>query len=415
MPRSAAVDCDTKSVHTTEMSAIFQHFPAADHGSTAKAHIVVVDDDPASCRLLGKVLSTLGYQSTVFSDAQQAMAEISTIRGDLILLDFQMPGLNGVEWCAALRQSPGEHATIPVIMLTAYAGEREEIAGLEAGANDFVTKPASVSVLKARIETQLRLRAMTMQLQQQNMALEQSRLEHERDLEAAQLTQRALLPVDVPVIEGWSGAAIYQPLIQVGGDVFGWEPLRNGGWLIWLADATGHGTAAALVTSLARNLFHLASETVGEDPALVLARVNQQLFEIFHGRCFMTASCMTIYPGSGNVLLASAGHPPLAIKHPDGTVDWSQDGGAMLGIQPSTSYPKESLTLDPGDLLLLYTDGIHSSLSEDGRHRTHQDLIPHFNAEGLVLDTLHRLMEAMDRDGELPFTDDVAAIAWLRE
>jgi len=400
-------------VHTTKPSDSSQHFPATEEGS--KAHIVVVDDDPASCRLLGKVLSTLGYQSTVFTDPEQALAEISSTRGDLILLDFQMPGLNGMEWCTALRQSSGDHSTVPVIMLTAYTGEREEIACLEAGANDFVTKPASVSVLKARIETQLRLNAMTLQLQQQNMALEQSRHEHERDLEAAQITQRALLPVEVPVVEGWSGGAIYQPLIQVGGDVFGWEPLRNGGWLIWIADATGHGTAAALVTALARNLFHQASETVGEDPAVVLARVNQQLFEIFHGRCFMTAACMTIYPGNGSVQLASAGHPPLAIKRADGTMDWSKDGGTMLGIQPDTNYPRESLALQRGDLLLLYTDGLYSALRADGGHRTHQDLAPHLNLGGTAVELLHRLLETMDEDGEHPFTDDVAAIAWFRQ
>ncbi len=380
-----------------------------------KASIFIVDDEPVTCRLLGRALQELGYETTACTNAHEALTLISSSRCDVVVLDFEMPELNGAEWCAALRSMPGESATIPVIMLTAYSGEREEIACLDAGANDFVSKPVSLAVLRARIETQLRLSALNSQLQQQNSALEQWRVERERDLEAAQLTQRALLPVDVPVLAGWNGAAIYQPLIYVGGDVFGWEPLKKGGWLVWIADATGHGAAAALLTTLARTLFHQASERLGDDPAAVLTKVNRQLHEVFRGGSFMTAACVALHPGSGKVRVSSAGHPPLALVRQHGEIEWTTEGGPLLGLQPGSAYPVETVQLKRGDTLLLYTDGLHSApLATDARPG-HLDLAPHLLPNPQATVFLQNLLTAVEGDAENSFTDDVAAIAWTRE
>src|SRR5439155_118707 len=111
------------------------------------------------------------------------------------LLDLEMPDLNGAELLKRLRadQNP-DIAQIPAIMLTGHGGEESEVLCLEAGADDFVTKPINAAVLRARIETQLRLRFMRRQLQQQNDELEAWRHNLERDLAAARLTQQSLIP-----------------------------------------------------------------------------------------------------------------------------------------------------------------------------------------------------------------------------
>src|ERR1039457_7674120 len=105
-------------------------------------------------------------------------------------------------------------------MLTGHGGAESEVLCLEAGADDFVTKPINAAVLRARIETQLRLRSMRRQLERQNNELEAWRRDLERDLAAARLTQQSLIPQKPPRLPGWQVATYYRPVIQVGGDIY---------------------------------------------------------------------------------------------------------------------------------------------------------------------------------------------------
>src|SRR4030095_2153097 len=150
-------------------------------------------------------------------------------------------------------------AQVPTIMLTGHGSEESEVSCLQAGADDFVTKPVNTAVLRARIETQLRLSSMRHQLEQQNEELEAWRRNLERDLEAARLTQQSLIPQKPPSLTGWEVAACYRPVIQVGGDIYGWLRMKDGRTLFWIADGSGHGAAAALLTTLAKLVFHLGS------------------------------------------------------------------------------------------------------------------------------------------------------------
>jgi len=157
----------------------------------SQAEILVVDDDAMSRRVLAQLLSAAGYNCRVSNDGSEALEAIHVRPPSLLLLDFDMPGLNGAEVLRRLRSD--EDATvaqIPAIMLTAHGSEQSEVSCLQAGANDFVTKPVNASVLRARIETQLRLRLMRRQLERQNDELEKWRRELERDLAAARLTQQ---------------------------------------------------------------------------------------------------------------------------------------------------------------------------------------------------------------------------------
>src|SRR2546430_14040053 len=104
-------------------------------------------------------------------------------------------------------------------MLTGH-GE-SEVTCLKAGADDFAIKPINAEVLRARIETQLRLHSLRAQLQQQNQELEAWRRDLERDLAAARLTQQALIPQKAPTLAGWGSAGCFRPLIEVGGDIYG--------------------------------------------------------------------------------------------------------------------------------------------------------------------------------------------------
>lgn len=378
--------------------------------------VLLADDDAISRKLLASALQRLGFDVQTAAEGDEALRLIGTGETDLLVLDFEMPGLNGAEVCHQLRASEREDLrTLPVIMLTAHAGEAEEIRCLEAGANDFVTKPVSREILAARIQTQLRLRVLTDELRQQNDELGRWRLAQEADLAAAQATQSALIPSIPPPLAGWTVQSLYQPVIQVGGDVYGWRNLGEGRWLFWIADATGHGAAAALFTALAAQLFRQATETENE-PAAILRLVNREFRSVFRGRSFMTACCAVVSP-AGDLRICSAGHPPLLIRRSDGGVESFGPHGTVLGLQDDfgPDFDQSQTTLRSGDTALLYTDGLFSFRKPNDERFTHQavhEILPTIDAGD---DFLDRLVAGLKEKSNGENSEDDVAVVVLRK
>src|ERR1700758_5542076 len=263
-------------------------------GDNSHAEILVVDDDAMSRKVLAQLLNAGGYNCRVSKDGSEALDIIHAHPPSLLLLDFDMPGPNGAEVLRRLRSDEDPAvAQIPAIMLTAHGSEQSEVSCLQAGADDFVTKPVNASVLRARIETQLRLRSMRRQLEQQNKELEKWRRELERDLAAARLTQQSLIPQKPLLLPGWEIATCYRPVTQVGGDIYGWLRMKDGRILFWIADGSGHGAAAALLTTLAKLLFHHGNAE-HSSPTSVMEAVNDDFRSIFGSRSFMTAMCVAL-------------------------------------------------------------------------------------------------------------------------
>jgi len=157
--------------------------------------ILVVDDDPLTRRMLVRTLTSAGYTCSESENGLIAWEQLHVRLPILVLLDLEMPDLDGAELVRRLRSDPNPTiAQIPTIMLTGHSDEQSEVLCLEAGADDFVTKPINTTVLRARIETHMRLRFMRDQLRAQNEELEAWRQNLERDLAAARLTQQSLIP-----------------------------------------------------------------------------------------------------------------------------------------------------------------------------------------------------------------------------
>ena len=347
------------------------------------------------------------------------MDALRLVRADppsLLLLDFDMPGLNGAEVLKQLRadQDP-EIAQLPAIMLTGHGGEDSEVLCLEAGADDFVTKPINAAVLRARIGTQLRLCSMRRQLQEQNDVLEAWRFDLEQDLAAARLTQQSLIPQKPPPLPGWEVAACYRPVIQVGGDIYGWLRMADRRTLFWIADATGHGASAALLTTLAKLLFHHGSVESNE-PGEIMEVVNNDFRSIFGARSFMTAMCVALDPESGRATVVGAGHPPLLIIRSDGATESFRSSAPPLGLVEQSEFTQIKIDLKPGDAFLLYTDGLYGAA--DGKK---QRLNPEHLAELLqprassAQALLNGILERLAPDqGNEPLADDVAALVVRR-
>ena len=379
--------------------------------------ILVVDDDAMSRRVLAQLLSAAGYDCRVSENGSEALEIIHDRPPSLLLLDFDMPGLNGAEVLRRLRSDENPTiAQIPAIMLTAHGSEQSEVSCLQAGADDFVTKPVNASVLRARIETQLRLRSMRRQLEQQNDELEKWRRDLEQDLAAARLTQQSLIPQKPLLLPSWQIATCYRPVIQVGGDIYGWLRMRDGRVLFWIADGTGHGAAAALLTTLAKLLFHYGSMD-HDSPARLMEGIDNDFRSIFGARSFMTAMCVALDPATGNAQVVGAGHPPLLIVRHDGTTESIPSVAPPLGLIKRTTFTETSIGLGPGDAFLLYTDGLFR-WTKDERHRvTPEQLEKFLDHSASSAETLLKQIVAQTGLNKSAKTapDDVAAIAVRRE
>ena len=386
------------------------------HGNS-HAEILVIDDDAMSRRVLAQLLSAAGYDCRVSNDGSEALKTIHARPPSLLLLDFDMPGLNGAEVLKRLRSDENPTvAQIPAIMLTAHGSEQSEVSCLHAGADDFVTKPVNASVLRARIETQLRLRSMRRQLERQNDELEKWRRDLERDLAAARLTQQSLIPQKPLLLPGWQIATCYHPVIQVGGDIYGWLRMKDGRVLFWIVDGTGHGAAAALLTTLAKLLFHHGSMD-HDSPASLMEGVDNDFRSTFGAHSFMTAMCVALDPATGQAQVVGAGHPPLLVVRHDGTTESIASGAPPLGLIKRAAFNETSVGLEPGDAFLLYTDGLFR-WTKDKRHRvTPKELEKVLDHSASSADALLKriLAQTAPENSAKTAPDDVAAIAVRRE
>ncbi len=378
--------------------------------------ILVVDDDSLSRKLLRHSLSAAGYSCRECGNGTEALEIVHAEPQSLLLLDFDMPGLNGAEVLQQLRADEDPAiAQIPAIMLTGHGSEASEILCLEAGADDFVTKPINIAVLSARIETQLRLREMRRQLEKQNDELEAWRGNLERDLEAARLTQQSLIPQNPPLLSGWEIAAVYRPVIQVGGDIYGWLRMRDGRTLFWIADATGHGASAALMTTLAKLLFHHGTSE-HSSPREIMEAVNTDFRSIFGARSFMTAMCVALNPENGRASVVGAGHPPLIVQRRNGETETILSSAPPLGLAENSKFAETTVELQKGDAFLLYTDGLAGG-EDGGTHRLAIERVVEMlpkqsgSAQALLFETIEKTMP--DKSGKA-LADDVAALAVRR-
>ena len=379
----------------------------------AAPQILIVDDDATSRSLLARMLTAAGYHCLENDNANDALKRVRSEKPAVLLLDFKMPGMDGAEALRRLRADPDPNiAQTPVIMLTGY-GE-SEVTCLNAGADDFVVKPINADVLRARIETQLRMHSLRLQLQRQNQELEAWRRDLERDLAAARATQQSLIPPKPPTIAGWEIAACYRPVIEVGGDIYGWLPIKNGRWLFWIADATGHGAAAALMTTLAKLLFH-HGHSEHEQPAAIMQAINNDLRGIFAGHSFMSAMCVAVDPSTGRATVAGAGHPPLLVTRFGRGTETIASSAPPLGLVEQSPFADIDFELNPGDAFTLYTDGLFGSSKEAKLPTTPTQLAGMVNPFASNADALLELMlKAATPDASASPPDDVAALVVRR-
>jgi serine phosphatase RsbU (regulator of sigma subunit) len=322
-----------------------------------KKTVLLVDDAPANIQVVTAILRDI-YKVRVATNGAKALALVKVAPPpDLILLDVMMPEMDGYEVCIQLKADP-ETRDIPVIFLTGQTEIEDETRGFEVGAVDYIHKPFSPAVVKARVQTHLVLRGIREQLAQQLLAIQ-------KELETARQIQMSILPSSIPQMAGLDIAARYVPMTAVAGDFYDFIVVDDKHLGILVADVSGHGMPSALIASMLK--IALAAEVPhADDPAQVLLGLNQALCGKFQHH-FVTAAYLFVDMLKGMLTYAGAGHPPLMLwgRSPEGVRE-VEENGLFLGKFPWATYSSRELPFKAGDWCLLYTDGIPETTNPEG-------------------------------------------------
>ena len=316
---------------------------------SAQKLILVVDDTPLNIGVISGALKD-SYKTKVATNGEKALALASAEeKPDLILLDIMMPGMDGYEVCSRLKADPAT-SEIPVIFLTGQTSAEDETRGFEVGAVDYVHKPFSPAVVKARVRSHILLREARAQLASQLLALN-------TELEMARQIQLSILPHSIPKLTGLDIAAHYLPMTSVAGDFYDFIQIDDKHIGILIADVSGHGLPSALIASM---LQVALSGQAGHatEPAKVLLGLNRALCGKFTQN-FVTATYVYVDLENNQMRYAGAGHPPiLQWRNSTGKTAQILENGLFLGMFAEASYEALEFPLEPGDRYVLYTDGI---------------------------------------------------------
>ena len=319
--------------------------------------ILIVDDTPINIQMVQAILKDC-YRIRVATNGFKAIALASSEPApDLILLDVNMPDMDGFEVCSRLKSSAATRE-IPVIFLTGQTEIEDETKGFEVGGVDYIHKPFSSAVVKARVHTHLVLRGIREQLSHQLTAIK-------NELETARQIQLSILPGEMPKTDNLDLAARYLPMTAVAGDFYDFIVVDDKHLGAFVADVSGHGMPAALISSMLK--IALAAESASaSNPAQVLTGLNQALCGKFQGH-FVTAAYIFIDTESNVIRYAGAGHPPLIVKdNASGKINEILENGLFLGAFPHATYTSVEVSFKPGDWCLLYTDGIPETTNPAG-------------------------------------------------
>ena len=359
-----------------------------------KEALLLVDDNPTNLQVLYQTLETTGCKLLVAKNGETALAIAQKASPDLILLDIMMPGIDGFEVCRRLKGDP-DTAGIPVIFLSALTETKDKVQGLQLGAVDYVSKPFQPDEVIARVNTHLTIHRLKREVEQKKDALED-------ELKAASDVQRRLLPKKLPEISGLKLAVHYETSLYAGGDYYDIAKMSDNQWGFLVADAEGHSAPAAVMMAMTCALFRSYPEPPAE-PGELLYFLNQHLCKVADPS-FVTALYVVYDAGSHLLKIARAGHPPPMIYRSaeKKAIEYRCGGVFPMGIDPYDQVPVAEAELQPGDRILMYTDGITERFSIDGETYGEERLLRQLEGGGNIQPA--ELLTAIMKD-----VDDFAA------
>ena len=394
--------------------------------------VLVVDDSRAQRMILVLHLRRWGYQVIEAGSGEEALALCTAAPPDIVLSDWMMPGMSGLDLCRRIRDLPQEGYRY-FILLTSKSEKTEVADGLEGGADDFLTKPVNPEELRARMRAGERIIGMQDELVEKNRLITSTLGELQkiydsldRDLIEARKLQQTLVRERQRDFGAGEAAALLRPSGHVGGDLVGFFEISPRRIALYSVDVSGHGVASAMMTARLAGLLSgssrdqniaIVSGLYGYrdawPPEAVAARFNKMMFEELQLDQYFTLAYAEIDLKSGRVWLVQAGHPHPVLIRADGQIEAVGEGGLPIGLIENAEWQRVEFWMEPGDRLFLVSDGVTEcpvagggDLGEEGLAEVLQDL-RQLPPAPLLEALVWRLAEKM---GGEDFPDDVSGV-----
>ncbi|MEY2408817.1 MAG: phosphoserine phosphatase RsbU/P [Verrucomicrobiota bacterium] len=398
-------------------------------GDLPPVQVLLVEDNPGDARLIREFIRETGsrnFQVECIGRLAGAVARLSEGGIQLVLLDLSLPDSRGLETFQSIHAAAPH---VPVIVLTGLNDESLALQAVHEGAQDYLMKgqgdgPLLVRAMRYALErahTAAQLSAYAEELRTRNAQLEE-------DLHLAREFQLLCLPAQYPVFPAGTPPDqsalqfhhLYRPATSVGGDffsVFAWSDTTAA---VFLCDVMGHGLRAAFITAVLRGLVE-ELKTHTTDPGVFLAALNHSLHAILRRTdetIIATAVLITADVATGEGRFANAGHPsPFHLQRRAGRLvelrDHDSRHGPALGLFADATFPTCRFPADPGDALMLFTDGLHEAEGSGGGEFG-LERMRDFVRDRLAMPTAKLFAELLAEAGSFaggkPFEDDVCLV-----
>ena len=359
------------------MASNLQSIDQASEATDVIRQVLVVDDSRLQRRILMASLKRWGFEVQEAESGVEALEICRHSPPDLVMSDWMMPGMTGLEFCREFRQMTRDHYGY-FILLTSKS-EKDEIAlGLDAGADDFLTKPVNPAELRARISAGERILQMEHQLTESNRLIKTTLDELQalydsldNDLIEAKKLQQSLVSDRYRDLGPAEVSMLLQSCGHVGGDLVGTftvSPTRIG---IYGIDVSGHGISSALMT--ARLAGYLSTASPDQNVALIkddtgnflprppsetIATLNQLILDEMETELYFTMALADVDLETGIITMAQAGHPHPVVQRADGSIEFVGGGGLPVGLIEGAQYQQFEIVMAPGDRLMIHSDGV---------------------------------------------------------
>jgi sigma-B regulation protein RsbU (phosphoserine phosphatase) len=376
--------------------------------------VLLVDDEPVARVSMSARLKRLGYRVLEARDGREGLELLRRERPDLTIVDWMMPHMDGPTVCEQVRCDPALQSS-QILLMTGHDQPEQIAEGLARGADDFLSKSASKQEITARVQAGMRAALLVRSLERARDDIQRKQETLERELQSAARYVESLLPDQGDLLPGVRVVHVYRPSLALGGDLFNAVPWGAAAVGLYLLDASGHGVSPAL-RSASLSTFLRADNVLRQvgssDPGAILTEANKR-FPITDDGSYFTIVFATLDLTTHRLTYATAGHGGTLLQRRSGDVQWLGEPSLPLGFDLETSYRSLSIDIEPGERLLLLSDGVYEvpdvtrelwgqqRLAEAVRRRHSLPL------DELLPAVLHDAMQWLGHD---LFPDDVAMI-----
>jgi serine phosphatase RsbU (regulator of sigma subunit) len=404
------VDLDRWGGAADEHSTTTAAPPAADAATPGEdliPRVLVIDDDEEIHRLLRARLEARGYHVTEASSGEEGVTKLRETYPDLVFLDVAMSGMTGIDVLDVIRS---QRLDVAVILTTAYSSEQVAIAALRHGADDYLRKPFDRSEFQAALDRTLARLTMSRQIKHLRKELEKKQVQLAEELARAAAVQADLLPIENPPLPGFEIGARCLPAREVGGDFYDWQQLPGGILSLTVGDVMGKGMSAALLMATVRAVIRAVVSQHG--PAEAVQHTATSLDgDLARSGSFVTLFHAQLDTANSELRYVDAGHGQALLRRANGALEPLQPFGLPLGVLSTERYTEGVVTLEPGDLLVIYSDGL--SEARPDLFRDQDTLAAQIGGDETASATAQRLVElATAAGGQLP--DDLTVVVVRR-